>query len=550
MPSAGRGPEALGVGLGAALRRIARPVFVVRGASELAVAQDGIASLGDRSPRDSSEDLARDAADPASPGALPLVGYTPALRLSQLGDASFCADHGLQYAYVSGAMANGIGSVAIAREMARAGMLGVFGAAGLPAARVRAAIDELQSTLDGRPFGVNLIHSPNEPDLEAEIVALYLERGIRLVEASAYLGLTLPVVRYRVAGIHEDADGRVVAPNRIIAKVSRVEVATRFMAPPPERLLAELVTEGFISEAQARMAQRIPLAQDITAEADSGGHTDNRPALALVPTLIALRDRMQATHDYDVTLRVGAAGGIATPAATAAAFGMGAAYVVVGSIHQACQEAGTSDLVREMLAEAEQADTAMAPAADMFEMGVKVQVLKRGTLFAPRAQKLYDLYRAYGSLEEIPAAERASLEKTILRSSVEDVWAQTRRFFEERDPTQIERAEREPRHRMALVFRWYLGKASHWANAGVADRKIDYQVWCGPGMGAFNEWVRGSFLQPVGERRVAAVALNLLYGAAVSQRIASLRSQGVPVPPDAAHVTPLEPSRILELAGE
>ncbi len=30
----------------------------------------------------------------------------------------------------------------------------------------------------------------------------------------------------------------------------------------------------------------------------------------------------------------------------------------------------------------------MAPAADMFEMGVKVQVLKRGTLFAMRRPPL------------------------------------------------------------------------------------------------------------------------------------------------------------------
>jgi NAD(P)H-dependent flavin oxidoreductase YrpB (nitropropane dioxygenase family) len=70
---------------------------------------------------------------------------------------------------------------------------------------------------------------------------------------------------------------------------------------------------------------------------------------------------------------------------------MGAGYVLVGSINQACVESGTCDMVRQMLADAEQADTAMCPAADMFEMGVKVQVLKRGTMFAMRATKLYEL---------------------------------------------------------------------------------------------------------------------------------------------------------------
>src|SRR5206468_8042587 len=95
-----------------------------------------------------------------------------------------------------------------------------------------------------------------------------------------------------------------------------------------------------------------------------------------------------------------------TPAAAAAAFIMGAAYVLTGSVNQACVESGSSDVVREMLAQAEQADTAMAPAADMFEMGVKVQVLKRGTMFAMRAGKLYELYRSYPGLGALPPAER------------------------------------------------------------------------------------------------------------------------------------------------
>src|SRR5207302_8301337 len=98
--------------------------------------------------------------------------------------------------------------------------------------------------------------------------------------------------------------------------------------------------------------------------------------------------------------------GIATPASAAAAFAMGASYVLTGAVNQACVESGSSDLVREMLAQAEQADVAMAPAADMFEMGVKVQVLKRGTMFAMRAAKLYDLYRTYPSLDNLPAAEQ------------------------------------------------------------------------------------------------------------------------------------------------
>ena len=83
---------------------------------------------------------------------------------------------------------------------------------------------------------------------------LLRDPGVRLVEASAYLGLTLPVVHYRTAGLRLSPDGQVVAPNRVIAKVSRVEVATRFLSPPPDRLLAELVRQARAGDVAFRAA--------------------------------------------------------------------------------------------------------------------------------------------------------------------------------------------------------------------------------------------------------------------------------------------------------
>jgi trans-AT polyketide synthase, acyltransferase and oxidoreductase domains len=469
----------------------------------------------------------------------------PACRLEDLGDSSFTADHRLRFPCMSGAMANAIGSVEIVEAMGRHGLLGVFGSAGLSVDAIERAIDRLEHGLgQSVPFGMNLIHSPAEPALESATVDLYLRRRVRLVEASAFLGLTLPVVRYRVTGIRRDETGRVIAPNRVIAKVSRVEVASKFMAPPPEKLLRELVALGALSAEQAEWARRIPMAEDITAEADSGGHTDNQPAIVLLPTMLALRNQLQAQYQYDRPPRVGAAGGISTPWAAAAAFAMGAAYIVTGSVNQSCVEAGTSDVVRRMLAEARQADVAMAPAADMFEMGVKVQVLKRGTLFAMRAAKLYELYRSHDGLEQIPSSERANLEKVIFRAPLETIWDQTRAYFERRDPSQIERSMRDLKHKMALVFRWYLGMSSHWANTGEPSRVADYQIWCGPAMAAFNDWVRGSFLERPENRRVATVAWNILYGAAVLTRARIASVQGVTLPPGVPRLAPLDISEI------
>jgi trans-AT polyketide synthase/acyltransferase/oxidoreductase domain-containing protein len=521
----GTAPEVGDDALRQAILHVNRPIVIVGYRGRIAVARGGTTRLG---PRETGEEHD-----------LPVLAMLPALPPSRLGDASFRADYGLTYAYLAGAMANGIGSEEIVESMCRMGCLGFFGAAGLPIDRVAQAVDRIQRNLGERPYGFNLIHSPHEPVMENAVVDLYLRRGVRLVDASAYLDLTLPLVRYRVKGIHREADGRIVCPNRVIAKVSRAEVARKFFAPPPEALLATLVKAGELNEEQATWAAHVPIATDMTVEADSGGHTDNRPSLTLIPGMIALRDEMQARYDDTVRLRIGAAGGIATPASAAAVFAMGAAYVMTGSINQACREAGTSQAVREMLAQAGPADVMMAPAADMFEMGVKVQVLKWGTLFGVRARKLYDLYRAHDRLEDISAKDRAVLERDFYRCTLEEAWRETRKFFEGRDPRQIARAESDPKHQMALVFRSYLGRSSDWANRGDPTRKADYQIWCGPAMGAFNEWARDSFLEAPTHRSVVTMARNLLLGAAVQTRVNWLRAQGIDVPPAIAQFRPM-----------
>jgi PfaD family protein len=519
-----------------ALLRVTRPLYLVDLDGQMAVAQEGAITLG--------------MAKPSTPDLLPLLGHAPALNPQNLGDPNFKKAHNLKYAYVVGAMANGITSVEMVEAAGRAGMIGFFGAAGLLPDQIETAIHTLQQRLEHLPCGFNLIHSPADPELEAATVDLYLRHGVKLVSASAYLGLTLPLVYYRVNNLHRDRNGKVVCPNKIIAKVSRVEVARKFLEPPPEKFLKQLIELNRISSDQAALAAEIPMADDLTAEADSGGHTDNRPALTLLPTMLALRDEISNRMAYNTPVRVGLAGGIATPQSTAAAFAMGAAYVLTGSVNQSCVEAGTSDTVRQMLTEADQADVTMAPAADMFELGVKVQVLKRGTMFPLRAAKLYELYSRHDSYEEVPADQRAILERDFFRGSFEEEWQQTRNFFTQRDPRQIELAENKPKHKMALVFRSYLGRSSNWANAGDQTRKIDYQIWCGPAIGAFNHWVKGSFLEKWENRETVTVALNLLLGAAFTTRINWLRQQGIPLPAGVDKFSPLELPEILQLLEE
>ena len=485
-----------------------------------------------RDERDGRLGLGRDGewVDQPGPGTWQVLASLPPLYPEWLGDRSFAEVHGLRFPYVAGAMANGIATVALVSELARHGFLGFFGAAGLSPGRVETAIEQLQRELGALPWGSNLIHSPAEPALEDTIAALYLQRGVRCVEASAYMALTPAVVRYAATGLSRDGAGRIQRPNRLIAKVSREEVARRFLEPPPAELLAALRERGQLSASEVELAAQLPLAEDITVEADSGGHTDNRPLTALLPTIASLRDQIANARGYTRPIRIGAAGGLGTPSALAAAFALGAAYVQTGSINQACVESGLGERGRAMLADAEMADVIMAPAADMFELGVDVQVLRRGTLFAVRARKLHELYRAWPSLEAIPANERDKVERDILRGSFEQAWASTRAFWMGRDAAQVQRADADPKHRMALVFRSYLGLSSRWAIDGVDERAADFQIWCGPAMGAFNSWTRGSFLEAANQRSAVQVALNLMEGAAVITRAQQLRSFGLPIP--------------------
>ena len=456
-----------------------------------------------------------------------------------LGGRSFTEAHGVRFPYVAGAMANGIATTRLVIEMARAGCLGFFGAGGLEFDRVRAAIDELSDALGtDLPWGANLIHSPNEPALEAAVADLYIEQGVRKVSAAAYMSLTPAIVRYSSSGLALDATGALRRPNMVLAKVSRPEVARHFMNPAPHAMLSDLVAAGLLTQQEAELGATVPVAEDITVESDSGGHTDRRPLGPLLAAVQMVRDEIMAVRGYARPIRLGAAGGISSPQSVASAFALGASYVLTGSINQACVESGLSPEGKELLVQANVADVAMAPAADMFELGVDLQVLQRGSMFAPRARQLYKAYRSYASLDAIPADEAHDIETKVLGMTIDECWQATRSFWTDRDPAEVAKAEADPRHKMALTFRSYLGLSSRWAIDGDPDRRLDYQIWCGPSMGAFNDWAAGSFLAAAAERTVSQVAMNLLEGATVITRAHQLRAVGVAIGDSAFNYRP------------
>jgi trans-AT polyketide synthase/acyltransferase/oxidoreductase domain-containing protein len=432
----------------------------------------------------------------------------------RLGADSFRHDYGVRRAYIAGSMYKGVASVQFVLLMARAGYMAYFGSGGLMPATIEKAIVEIQRLIEGRAFGVNLPASSDDQAGEMAIVELCLRYGVRFIEASGYVAPSRALVEFRLKGLSRNAAGGVVIGNRVLVKVSRADTADTFLQPAPEWVMASLLAERRVTLAQVELAREVPVADDICVEGDCAGRTDMASTPVLLPVVVRLRNEACQRRGYRTALRVGNSGGIGTPESAAAAFLLGADFILTGSVNQCTVEAGTSEPVKDLLESMTVQDTAYSPADDMFETGSKLQVLKKGVSFATRASRLYELWKKFESWTEIDASTRAQIECDYFECSFEDAYAaivNSRRLQRPEEPAFIGMT---PRHRMALVFKWYYARAMDLALAGEAGARANYQVWCGPALGAFNQRARGTRLEKWRDRHVDAIADMIMVGAA------------------------------------
>lgn len=433
-----------------------------------------------------------------------------------LGSKEFKDDYNLQYAYLTGSMVRGIASKEIVIKVGKAGTMGFFGSGGMSISEIEKALRDIQEELsDGQAYGMNLLHNPHNISFEEEIVDLYLKYKVRVIEASAYLLITPALVKYHAKGLKKDSSGKIITSNKIIAKVSRPEIATAFLSPAPQQIIDKLLGENKITKEESELLKEIPTADDICVESDSGGHTDGAVAIVLLPAMLKLRDEMMEKYKYQKKVHIGAAGGIGCPEAAAAVFILGADFIMTGSINQCTVEAGTSDPVKDLLQQMNVQDTAYAPAGDMFELGAKVQVLKKGLFFPARANKLYDLYRQYDSLDKIDQKTKIQIQEKYFKKSFEEVFQECKTYFNNLGTNEIEKAEKNPKMKMALIFRWYFMYATMLAINGSEENKVDYQVHCGPALGAFNQWVKGTELENWRNRHVDEIGIKLMNETAI-----------------------------------
>ena len=286
-------------------------------------------------------------------------------------------------------------------------------------------------------------------------------------------------------------------------------------------MLKQLVSNGDITVEQAELAGRVPMAQDLTAEADSGGHTDNRPAVTLMPTMLALRDRLQEQYDYPNRLRVGAAGGIADSRRSRRPRSRwGRAYIVTGRFGQP----GVRRIrhVRRRSADARRGGTGR------HDHGPGRRHVRDGRQ-TPGAEARHHVRdagdEALRTLSGVrqhrgdPGGGAGDVGEDDLRATARrNLDADTCVF----SGSAIRARSRVPKRTPNIKWPWSSAGTSASRHAGRTRAKrrarLDYQVWCGPAMGAFNEWTCGTYLERPENRRAALVAQNLLDGACVLQR--------------------------------
>lgn len=224
--------------------------------------------------------------------------------MTAINKTRICELFGIEKPIVQGGMV-WISGWRLAAAVSNAGGLGLLGAGSLPPELLREHISKMKQATD-KPWGINL---PLMNPAAKEIVKVIIEEGVKIVFTSAgspkkYTSL-----------FHEHG-----------IKVAHVVSSSKFARKCEDAGVDAVVCEGF----------------------EAGGHNgrEETTTMVLVPQV------RKAT-----SLPVIAAGGIASGAAIAAAFVLGAEGVQIGTLFALTEESSASDAFKKRCTSLEEGDT-------------------------------------------------------------------------------------------------------------------------------------------------------------------------------------------------
>lgn len=263
---------------------------------------------------------------------------------------------GIKYPIIQGGMAN-IATHQLAAAVSNAGGLGLVGAGGWDATRVR---DEIQKTkaLTDKPFGVNIMLMSPHAEAISDVV---IEEGVKVVTTGAGNPAKY-IPKWKAAGIV------------VIPVVPSVAFAKRLEKSGADAL----VVEG----------------------TEAGGHIGEISTFCLVPQVCDV-----------VNIPVIAAGGIADSRGLDAAYVLGAKGVQLGTVLLASHECPIHENYKTKVIKAKDTETVVTGR----QSGAPVRVLKN-----KMARQYLDLTK-YGtaSLEELEKLTLGSLRKAVLDGDID-----------------------------------------------------------------------------------------------------------------------------------
>ena len=224
--------------------------------------------------------------------------------MTAINKTRICELFGIEKPIVQGGMV-WISGWRLAAAVSNAGGLGLLGAGSLPPELLREHISKMKQATD-KPWGINL---PLMNPAAEEIVKVIIEEGVKIVFTSAgspkkYTSL-----------FHEHG-----------IKVAHVVSSSKFARKCEDAGVDAVVCEGF----------------------EAGGHNgrEETTTMVLVPQVRKA-----------ISLPVIAAGGIASGAAIAAAFVLGAEGVQIGTLFALTEESSASDAFKKRCTSLEEGDT-------------------------------------------------------------------------------------------------------------------------------------------------------------------------------------------------
>lgn len=113
-------------------------------------------------------------------------------------------------------------------------------------------------------------------------------------------------------------------------------------------------------------------------------------------------------------------------------------------------------------------------------------------------------------MDEIDEKVKNQIQEKYFKRSFDSIYEDCKTYFKAQGTGEIEKAEKNPKFKMALVFRWYFNYSAMLALTGKEESIIDYQIHCGPSLGAFNQRVKGTEIENWRNRHVDEIALKLL----------------------------------------